>query len=167
MKGLAALTIKHASITDEGLKSVKGTQSLQTLSLLYVPITDQAIDALREVPGLRTIRLYGTRMTRDGAERLGQTLHAEVDYQYGGFLGIAADRTRDRCVVDRVGSGSPAEQAGLLVEDLIYEYEGRPITNFDSLRSLIGKCRPGDIVTLKLIRGGEQLEKKVTLGERQ
>lgn len=65
-----------------------------------------------------------------------------------------------------VAKNSAAAKAGLKEKDVILEVNGQKITENVSLASLIQKYNPGDTVTLKVLRGAEELEIKVTLGER-
>ncbi|WP_244864506.1 SepM family pheromone-processing serine protease [Paenibacillus sp. J23TS9] len=49
--------------------------------------------------------------------------------------------------------------------DRLSEVDGQPVTNNDSLSSLLKTKKVGDVVTVKLIRGGKPLEEKVNLIE--
>ncbi|MFN8818005.1 MAG: DegQ family serine endoprotease [bacterium] len=69
-------------------------------------------------------------------------------------------------LVTDVTTGSPAESAGLAVEDVITEVNGRPTPNMETLRSIIGVTPPGRTVEVKLNRAGETKSKSVTLGNR-
>jgi S1-C subfamily serine protease len=55
--------------------------------------------------------------------------------------------------------------AGVLVGDLLVEVDGAAITGPDGLRTVLGD-RPGQTVTLVVIRGGARQELSVTLGSR-
>lgn len=61
---------------------------------------------------------------------------------------------------------SPAEKAGIKAEDIILEVNGQKIDKDHPLASLIQKYSVGDAITLKVLRGGQALELKVTLEER-
>lgn len=65
-----------------------------------------------------------------------------------------------------IAKDSPAEKAGLLAEDIILEVNGKKIDENNSLLSLIAEYNPGDTVTLKINRGGKEMELKVVLGKR-
>lgn len=65
-----------------------------------------------------------------------------------------------------VESGSPAEQAGILIGDLLVAIDSQPVTDVEALRAGLGADRLGQPVTLKLLRGGAPVEVSVTLGER-
>ncbi len=85
--------------------------------------------------------------------------------------------------VTAVVSGGPSDLAGLKADsasetdqfaeryrgdgDLIVAIDGQPVKVFSELLSyLVNHTRPGQEVTLTVVRGGKQVEVKVTLGER-
>jgi len=61
---------------------------------------------------------------------------------------------------------SPAEKAGIKAEDIIIEVNGEKITQNKSLNSLLQKYSVGDTITLKVVRGGKEMEIKAVLEER-
>ncbi|MBI2573946.1 MAG: trypsin-like peptidase domain-containing protein, partial [Candidatus Wildermuthbacteria bacterium] len=61
---------------------------------------------------------------------------------------------------------SPAEKAGLKEGDIILELNGEKITLDNTLAKVIQKYNPGDLVTLKILRGGKDLTLSLTLGSR-
>lgn len=67
-------------------------------------------------------------------------------------------------VVDVVAQSSAAE-AGIKVDDIIREFDGQKIDENTSLADLISKKKPGDLVSVKIFRGGETLDLQVTLKE--
>ena len=71
-----------------------------------------------------------------------------------------------RCVmVEKVVSGSAAEQAGIQSGDLILKLGDKTITSGDELSSAIGAYKPGDKVTLTIQRDGKESTVEVTFGE--
>ncbi len=166
ISGLQNLTIKRAKVTDEGIKHLAGLKGLKTLALLYLPITDSSVRTLKGLHGFEVMKIYGCSMTAGGANELGRALpETDIDFREGGFLGVACHRDLPRCVVYRVTANSAAQKAGLMAEDVIYEYEGKEVGNFESLTALIAKNRPGDKVTMKILRKDKKLTKELTLGE--
>lgn len=65
-----------------------------------------------------------------------------------------------------VMSGSPADKAGVMAEDIILELNGKKIESGSSLASLIGRYEAGEEVILKIRRGEKAFNLKVKLGER-
>lgn len=62
--------------------------------------------------------------------------------------------------------GSAAEKAGLREGDIILEFNGEKIIPQNSLAKIIMKYKPGDKVTLKILRNGKEINISVVLGER-
>ena len=95
-----------------------------------------------------------------------------------GFLGIAGqpatlaarqrgDSARERgLLVTAVTAGSPAEAAGVLVGDLLLEFDGHPVDSPDDLLQLLSGDRVGRAVPLRLLRGGEARDVTVTVATR-
>jgi len=94
-----------------------------------------------------------------------------------GYLGIAAQAVRlpddQRPGPDRstallaigITSGSPAARAGVLLGDLILEFDGRAVESpEDLLELLVG--RAGQTVTLRIVRGGTRQDVAIAVGER-
>lgn len=73
-------------------------------------------------------------------------------------LGIKQD---EAVVVEKVIDGLPADKAGLKVEDVIVEVDGVGKLNQQTFREAINKHEPGEKVTLKILRKGE--EQKLTV----
>jgi S1-C subfamily serine protease len=65
-----------------------------------------------------------------------------------------------------ITEASAAQKAGLKEKDVILEIDGQKITKNDSLSKLIQKYNAQDKVTLKILRGTEEMNIEVTLGER-
>ncbi len=86
-----------------------------------------------------------------------------------GYLGhLVLDETVQGkgCPVEVVGPGTPAAQAGLRRGDLITQVEGQPVTGYESLRKELQKTRPGQDVTLTVLRDGNSRALPVTLRRR-
>ncbi|MET1232926.1 MAG: trypsin-like peptidase domain-containing protein [Candidatus Limnocylindrales bacterium] len=65
-----------------------------------------------------------------------------------------------------VTSGGPAEKAGLENDDIITAIEGQRIDIGHSLEDVLVRYRPGDTITLTVLRDGATLDVRVTLGTR-
>ncbi|MCX6789384.1 MAG: trypsin-like peptidase domain-containing protein [Candidatus Gribaldobacteria bacterium] len=64
-----------------------------------------------------------------------------------------------------VTPGSAADKAGLKAGDIILEVDGVKITQSNSLSKMIRSHLPNDKITLKVLRGKEELTIEATLGE--
>jgi S1-C subfamily serine protease len=82
-------------------------------------------------------------------------------------------------LIQRVESGSPADEAGLrgptqrvivgnyplgIGGDLIVAIDGEPVTNAESLQRALNRKHGGDVMELTLFRGTRTMKVKVTLG---
>ena len=81
------------------------------------------------------------------------------------YLGVAiADGSSGGAVLGSVGSGGPADDAGLRAGDVITELNGTRITDGDSLAAAINALSPGDRVSVTFRRDGASRTAQVTLG---
>ncbi len=68
-------------------------------------------------------------------------------------------------IVSEVEPGSPADKAGLKKYDVIVAINGQPVQNWDDLRFKVADLQPGNVVSLKLIRDGQEMTVKATIIE--
>ena len=78
-------------------------------------------------------------------------------------LGISTQK--NGLVVMTVVQGSPAAQAGLQRLDVITSVNGTDITDESTLAQAISTNKPGDKISLTILRGSQQKTVSVTLGE--
>lgn len=64
-----------------------------------------------------------------------------------------------------VVEGGPAEKGGLKRYDVIVEYDGKKTDNPFHFKNMVAATRPGKTVEIKIIRNGNLLTAKVTIGE--
>jgi S1-C subfamily serine protease len=95
-----------------------------------------------------------------------------------GYLGLAgqpvslpdrqrgADGREQALLVVAVTPGSPADAAGLLVGDVMLDFDGRPVEAPDELLDLLAGDRVGTSVPVRVLRGGAIQELTVRVGER-
>ncbi|HEY2328153.1 MAG TPA: trypsin-like peptidase domain-containing protein [Gaiellaceae bacterium] len=82
------------------------------------------------------------------------------------FLGVAPQTATNGVKITSVQSGSAAASAGLKVGDMITSVGGKKTTTADALRAAIDGYKPGDSVTLSILRNGSMKTLHVTLGSR-
>lgn len=83
-----------------------------------------------------------------------------------GFLGVSVGPVmegRPGALVQEVTAGTPADEAGIEVEDLIIAVESQPVRGVQELRARILAIDPGTPVTVTVVRGGEEVDLEVTL----
>lgn len=67
--------------------------------------------------------------------------------------------------VTRVAAGSPADKAGIQAEDILTSIGGVALDETHSYINILFQFQAGDEVTVTLVRGGQELQVQVTLGE--
>jgi S1-C subfamily serine protease len=99
------------------------------------------------------------------------------------FLGIRGRESKDGLLVEAVQAGAPAADAGIkggdhdaiderdgsvvvLGGDVITKVAGKPVRSMDDVHVALGALRPGQKVTVDLMRDGKPLQTTVQLGER-
>ena len=95
-----------------------------------------------------------------------------------GYLGLAGqpvhlhdrkggDRLdRDALLIVNVSSGSPADTAGLLVGDVLLEFDGEPVESPGGLLELLDSSSVGREAPVRILRGGVEQALSVKVGER-
>jgi predicted metalloprotease with PDZ domain len=78
--------------------------------------------------------------------------------------GVVPAPERQGALVIQVIRGTPAASAGLQARDLITAVDRTPVDQNHNLAEIIGQYEPGDRVTLRLWRAGEQQAVQVRLG---
>jgi Do/DeqQ family serine protease len=92
-----------------------------------------------------------------------------------GFLGVAptdltpkaAERygIQKGALVLTVDMGTPADKAGVQVEDVIVEFDGKPVESENQFRELVAGTPPGKAIDLVIVRDKQRKTLKVTLEE--
>ena len=93
---------------------------------------------------------------------------AELMQQRGGYLGIVMDQAEDAkgVRVSRIILGGPADHAGLKNDDVIVSIDGKAVASPEELRDAMDGTKPGQALSVEVMRGGSRQRLTVTLGER-
>lgn len=125
-----------------------------------------------EVIGINSIK-----MSQTGVEGIGFAIAmAEAkpiidDLMNNGYvsgrslIGITVTESRNGLTVYSVQEGSGAAKAGIKQGDLIVKAEGKVVTTGDELNEIRDSKKPGDYITLTIIRNGELTDVRVKLTE--
>ena len=144
---------------NEGLRHLANMPHATTISLHVAPLDDSAVDYLVKAPRVRRVELYGTNFSPEAVAKLGRQLPgAEVVERGGAMLGIRGN-------VESVVKGSAAHKAGIRARDLITEFNGEKVADFEALTDRIAKKKPGDTVTLTILRNKQTKQVQVTFDQ--
>lgn len=83
-----------------------------------------------------------------------------------GFVGMALRRDEDRneILIQNVLEGSPAKKAGLRPDDVLVNVAGDAVTDLRSAVEAVRRAKPRSELPLRIRRGQEEMEFKVTVG---
>jgi len=87
----------------------------------------------------------------------------DIDTQMADQMGLSI---KSGVLASRVIAGSPAEKAGIMRGDVLYEYEYRDIKDTDHLEKMLEKSDPGERVKIGIFRQNNRMVFYVLLGER-
>ncbi len=82
------------------------------------------------------------------------------------WLGVTVNEAGDGVTVVRVSANSPAEAAGVQVGDVILAVNDTSVDTLADLQAIIEAAAPGDVVSLTIERGAEQISVDATLSSR-
>jgi hypothetical protein len=130
------------------------------------------------IPGLLQVATLAERLTRGIADRPGRltfvravaaaptTSSREGSSVYLGSIPDMGATEVKGLRLSGVRAGSPADVAGLKTGDIVVELGGTPVKDLYSYTDALYAHKPGDTVTIVVVRGTERLSVQVTLGKR-
>lgn len=80
------------------------------------------------------------------------------------WLGVQGRRTAEGAGVEVVMANSPAEAAGIEVDDVLLSIDGKPLPSMAALVAIIRDYDPGDVITITYLRDGIEWTCVATLG---
>lgn len=100
-------------------------------------------------------------------EFIGEGPYAEKPVKGNGFLGLATEaRPGGGLKVTKVGSKSPAEEAGIKAGDVLLKLNGAALEKREQMQDLLKEMSAGDELTLETERDGKSITHTLELGER-
>jgi serine protease Do len=85
----------------------------------------------------------------------------DIDEEIMGKLGLDSE---DGVLISDVVEDSPAEKAGLEVDDVIISFDGKEVKGVSQFVRLVGRTEPGDEVEVKVVRDKEEKIVSVRMG---
>ena len=140
------------------------------------------VDLAGRVVGLNSSQLTRQPSSALPVATLRRVANALVQHGYvpRGYLGVGTQQAPlPAALAHKVGGtqqaalliltvepGSPAEQAGLMMGDLLVSLGSQPTTDGATLRAQLGAERLGQMIPAKILRGGEPRDITITVAER-
>jgi len=155
---------------------------LQTDVVMYPGFSGGAlVDAEGNLVGMNTSGILRGASLSIPADTIRQTV--EMLLQHGrvrrGFLGLTAQPAHlPRPLAEKLGQetgllmisvepGGPADQAGLMLGDTLVGVGSLKVRHLDDLMAALGPETVGQKIRARVIRGGQERELEVTIGERK
>ena len=133
--------------------SMRHPLALLCLSLCVSPLSragDERLDGYRSIQEAVRAQVQTPKPSADGLT---------------GYLGIALAPGADGAViVEGIGDGSPAAEAGIVKGDAISSIAGTSVTTPEAARNILQSKLPGDEVKLAIRRGKEAVDVSAKLG---
>lgn len=118
------------------------------------------------VPAVTVSRVVDTLLTKGYIARAFLGIGAQsVPLPRAGDGAIAEGNSETGLLVTSLASGGPAEQAGMLVGDILVQVAGHPALSLHDVRNALADHIGGE-VRVELLRGGAPTELRLTVGER-
>jgi serine protease Do len=101
-----------------------------------------------------------------GARKNPGKLGAPLETSKRGYLGVLLEAADEGLKIGSVQPGTPAEKAGLKKDDLVLSLAGQPVREVEAFSSLVQSYHAGDVVVVRVRRGEQEKDIKVTLAPR-
>ena len=102
---------------------------------------------------------------RRGWNRLADGQRWGLMSQPGAYIGVVHDPESDAARIRQVYPSSPAARAGIRPGDTVMRFAERPVTDFNSLFSLVQSQKPGSEVEVRIRRGEDEIDLRITIGD--
>ena len=154
---------------------------LQTDVVMYPGFSGgPLVDAKGKVLGLNTSALRGVSLTIPSltVDRVVESILSHGRVQRG-YLGVGVQPVKlPEALAEELGQetglilisvepDTPAEAGGLTLGDTLLSVHGEPVRRLDDLLSMLSADLVGEEVMVRILRGGDVREQKVTVGERK
>ncbi len=83
------------------------------------------------------------------------------------FLGVGTEKNKEGAKIMNIEKASPAEKAGLKLDDIIYKVNDKNIDGMVALSEVITSMKVGAKATVYFVRDGKKQQVDATIGERK
>lgn len=172
------------TVRSAGKRSGSGASLVQTDAMLYPGFSGgPLLDAAGRMVGMNTQRNRsgaGMAVALDAVRETADAMLAGGHVKRG-YIGVVTQVValpatfREQLGLDQSGAllissiepDSPAEEAGLLLGDVLIALDGQPLQDAKDLRMVLTRDRVGERLAARVIRGGELKQIPLPIGERE
>src|SRR5215218_7998698 len=165
IRSLVDLIQTDAAISpgNSGGALVNGRGEVVGINVAYIPPEQGAVAIGFAIPGATAVDVVGELL------RTGRATHAYLGIEPAPVTReVAAQLGLDQAagvLVMEVGDGTPAAKAGLQPGDVIVRLDDKPIDTVEDLFGELRQHRPGERVTLTVVRDGREQQLTPTLAD--
>ena len=165
IRSLVDLIQTDAAISpgNSGGALVNGRGQVVGISVAYIPPEQGAVSIGFAIPAATAVDVVGELL------RTGRATHAYLGIEPAPVTReVAAQLSLDQAagiLVMNVGDGTPAAKAGLQPGDVIVRLDDKPIDTVEDLFGELRQHRPGERVTLTVVRDGREQQITATLAD--
>lgn len=130
------------------------------------PVSDKEVQIFEKMDGLALLQIWKTRVTPAAVDAIKDAQPKAVVYvRNRALLGIGGATHPKGVLVTESRPNTGAANAGILKDDVITSLDGAPVKDFDRLTARIAQYEPGQEIEVKLLRGDEEMTKRVSLSD--
>ncbi len=156
--------------TSDTAEKINATGATQTIDIVLAAAKEALTPAKpfqfiksRTPPKLASL-FHSTGEQGHGGGGSGAYLGTVPDYS---TMGLSEDKKPKGVKIADVRTGSPAEKAGVKAGDLLKGIDDSPIERLEDFMSVLRNLKPGQRITMKVIRDGTPLGIDATVGKRE
>ncbi len=89
-----------------------------------------------------------------------------LDEENKGFLGVGLQQTENGLTIMRITANSAAAEAGLILNDIVLQVNGKSVASRDDFVRTVAGCKPKQKIILRIKRGEDEKDIEATLRRR-
>jgi hypothetical protein len=162
----------HVDLTDKWQGTADDLQCLTKLRdhhyfrIEGTAVGDDEVQVFAGMDGLALLQIWKTKVTPTAVDAIKDRQPKAVIYvRRNALLGIQGASHEKGVLVTESRPNTGAANGGILKDDVIMLLDGKPVKDFDRLTAQIAQYEPGEEIEVTLLRGDQELTKRVTLSD--
>ena len=169
LSNLQTLKIENCEISDRELIELANFESLIQIFFKNQDLSAECLSQIGALKQLRYLELNACDVDVATVKGLRKRKELKVKPIARAFMGVRGptqfgDEVPE-CVISEVVAGSGAEKAGLQSDDVITHINGQEVESFDDLILYISQFDIGDQPTVRIRRGGTEIDLQTELSD--
>jgi len=164
---LMSVNLINCDIQPDALQKLNSSNTIRSLSLTEMQIESWMFRELEQLDRLTYLNLSLCKFETAAYQRLTKNRPTlQILYTPQAFLGVRGDfNLENACTISSVVPGSGADKGGLKMGDHVTHIDGQPIAHFEDLRLHVAQHRPGEKLTVEVLRNEKPLKLEIELSQ--